>query len=177
MKTLIVRFAPDGKPQLRQVPDSALLTGGRPLFLGENDTEATFSVMTAVRISRLGLAISRLFAARYYDAATLVALRIPAVGATPSETDLVADSALTVGAWMPVPEDRIWNIECPDGTATRWQVADNFERAIEAVSERSTFKTGDILALADFSTCFTAPRDSRPEWALNSATTLHFKIK
>ena len=63
MKTLIV--SDPSVPTLRQVPDSALLTGGRPLFLQEGCTGARLVVMPAVRICRLGLSIGRCITSGY----------------------------------------------------------------------------------------------------------------
>lgn len=178
MKTLLTNLSPGRPVQLRQVPDSALLTGGRPLFLREGQEEVALTVMPAVRISRLGLAIAPKFARRYYDAATLVALNTGAgAGNTLTDNDLVADNALTVGGWLPVPESGEWEVATPLGGTELWNISDSFERAISAISERTTFKTGDIVVLTEFATGLRAPLNSHPEWALNGARALSFKIK
>ncbi len=51
MKTLLLTLGPGdaGIESLAQVPDSALLPGGRPLFLPEGRTAACLELMPAVR--------------------------------------------------------------------------------------------------------------------------------
>lgn len=177
MKTLIV--SPDTRSlQLRQVPDSALLTGGRPLFLREEGTEVSLCVMPAVRIGRLGLGVSERFASRYYDAATLVALNIGSGGpAVMTDADLIADNALVVGSWLPVPEGPVAVRGDGGRVSAEWTgLRDAFDRAVSAVSSRSTLKTGDIIALTE--PCLPGvygPRQ-RAEWTLGGATALSFKI-
>lgn len=150
MKTLIVTLSPAGAglDAISQVPDSALLTGGRPLFLREDREAAWFDLMPAVRISRLGLGVSRRFAPRYFDAATVVALNLPSPQATLPlpDTALVADNALITGHWHPVPQQPQWIIEA-GGRRLELDMEGAFEQAIEAVTERSTIKTGDIIVL------------------------------
>ena len=150
MKTLLVTLSPSGSglDALSQVPDSALLYGGRPLFLHEDRDAAWFELMPAVRISRLGLGVSRRFAPRYFDSATVVALSLPSPGASLPLPDalLVADNALVTGTWHPVPQPPRWIIET-GGCRLELDMAGAFEQAIEAVTERSTIKTGDIIVL------------------------------
>lgn len=175
MKTLLVSLT-TGKLQLRQVPDSALLTGGRPLFLPEHLTGTDLTVLPAVRISRLGLAVSERFADRYFDAATLVALNVPLSGA--DETDFVADNALVVGQWQPLPADGTWTAALPGDPATAsMRLHDSFVAAVSAVSQRSTLKTGDIIALLPGITTIHAGINDRVELTLNDSKVLDFKIK
>lgn len=177
MKTLLVSFTPLGKLQLRQVPDSALLTGGRPLFMPEGSDSASLRLMPAVRVCRLGLAVDRRFARRYYDACTIVALRLPADGSPVQDTDLVADSALTVGEWTVFPDSGVWNIEWGEGDCSTWNISDSFDQAVCAVSQRSTLKTGDIIALDHIGDTRDANIDTRAVAALNGTRVLNFKIK
>lgn len=174
MKTLLVSLA-TGRLALRQVPDSALLTRNLPLFLPEGRAEARLRVMPAVRISRLGLAVPERFAGRYFDAATLTALNVP--GLPPDDTDLVADNALVAGEWGEVPCAGAWTAESSAGAVAEWAVSDTFVRAVSAVSARSTLKTGDIIALADFALDLEAPVDGRVTLSLNGRQVLNFKIK
>lgn len=174
MKTLLASFA-TGRLSLRQVPDSALLTRNLPLFLPEGREAALLTVMPAVRICRLGLAVPEKFAGRYFDSATLVALNVPAM--PPEDTDLVADNALVAGEWGEVPADGVWSIADAEGRRTDRTVGDAFVRAVAAVSERSTLKTGDIIALADFGMPVGARVDERVTLALNGRQVLNFKIK
>ena len=175
MKTLLVSLT-TGKLQLRQVPDSALLTGGRPLFLPEHLTGTDLTVLPAVRISRLGLAVSERFADRYFDATTLVALNVPLSGA--DETDFVADNALVVGQWQPLPADGTWTAALPgDPAIASMRLHDSFVAAVSAVSQRSTLKTGDIIALLPGITTIHAGINDRVELTLNDSKVLDFKIK
>ena len=152
MKTLLVSLT-TGKLQLRQVPDSALLTGGRPLFLPEHLTGTDLTVLPAVRISRLGLS-----------------------GA--DETDFVADNALVVGQWQPLPADGTWTAALPgDPAIASMRLHDSFVAAVSAVSQRSTLKTGDIIALLPGITTIHAGINDRVELTLNDSKVLDFKIK
>ena len=179
MKTLIVHKA--DYSNLRQVPDSALLTGGRPLFLPEECDGVVLSVLPAVRISRLGLGINEKFAGRYFDSATLVAVPMPSGCVSLSEIDLVADNAMVIGEWQPLPSSHEcrWQVECPDGTMVEWLLEGVFEKVISGISRRTTFKTGDILAIQDAvpNASATVSLGSKPCWKLNGADTLCFKIK
>lgn len=179
MKTLIVRLDDNLRLiSLRQVPDSALLLGARPMFLPEEAGGVSLRAMPAVRISRLGLAIAPQFAARYYDAATVVAMRVPDDGSEPSDIDLVADNALAVGSWLPLPENAGWRLTAPDGkTHDIAAPREAFAGAISQISARTTFKTGDIVALDIAQPPVHAPLDSRPAWLLDGTEALRFKIK
>lgn len=182
MKTLLVSLPANGPAALRQVPDSALLTGARPLFLPDWADKTNLTVMPAARICRLGLAIARQFADRYFDAVTLAALNLPVnpseQGPRPlTDADLIADNTLVVGAWTPTPAPGVWSCTGTDGQTYSWDIGDAFCRAIAAVSSRSTLKTGDIIVLQDYCCRTTAALDTRPAWTLNGSDTLHFKIK
>lgn len=178
MKTLLVSIAADGTDlHLRQVPDSALLAGGRPVFLPDYADDTRLAIMPAVRISRLGLAISSRFARRYYDAATLVALNAPGRPDRTTELNLVADNALIVGTWTDIPATDTWTADIAGHSAHSFHIADRFERIIEAVSRCSTMKTGDIIAIDDPSLCIDAALNDTIDARLNGIPILHFRIK
>lgn len=175
MKTLIV--SPDSLPlRLRQVPDSALLTGDRPLFLRDDADGLRLVLMPAVVVSRLGLGVEPQFASRYYDAMTLVALNSPADAAHADEADLVADNALVVGRRLPLPGAAV-RVACPDGTELRWDgLAGAFDRAICAVARRSTLKTGDIIALDAPCAVQQVAAGRKLVWTVDGDTALCVKI-
>lgn len=174
MKTLIVESESSQALHVRQVPDSALLTGGRPLFLRDEVERVELTVMPAVRVSRLGLCVSPRFAPRYYDALTLVALNCDREW---SEESLVADNALVVGRWLPVPQGPV-AMASPDGAVAEWpDLRPAFDEAVSAVSRRSTLKTGDIIVLAQPSRRYEARLGSRPCWSLDGTPALDFKIR
>lgn len=176
MKTLIVDSRADSL-RVRQVPDSALLTGGRPLFLREEMAAVRFVVMPAVRVSRLGLGVNLKFAPRYYDAMTLVALNAGS-GNVPAEEDLIADNALVVGEWTDLPDNSASPEVTVSGRHFLWPaLRPGFDRAISAVSQRSTLKTGDIIVLSDPAVGTEAGPDTRLQCALDNRTVLNFKIK
>lgn len=174
MKTLIVGPEPSQALHVRQVPDSALLTGGRPLFLRDEVDKVELTVMPAVRVSRLGLCVSPRFAPRYYDALTLVALNCDREW---SEESLVADNALIVGQWLPVPQGPA-AMASPDGAVADWpDLRPAFDEAVSAVSRRSTLKTGDIIVLAQPCGRYEARLGSLPRWSLDGSPALGFKIR
>lgn len=177
MKTLLATAGLRGAQSIRQVPDSALLLGGRPLFLEEDEQQAHMLLMPAVRISRLGLAIGERFAARYFDAATVVALRTRGGRIQPDETDLIADAALAVDIWQPLPDNGMWEVGMPDGSRIEWNTAGVFERMLSEISARTTFKTGDILVAASLHTEATLAPGGKSEILLNGTPTLRLKIR
>ncbi|MDE6269352.1 MAG: hypothetical protein K2M12_00665 [Muribaculaceae bacterium] len=175
MKTLIV--SPESHPlHLRQVPDSALLTGDRPLFMRQDADSLELTLMPAAVVCRLGLGVEPRFAARYYDAMVLVALNCPGAPAEATDADLVADNSLVVGRRLPVPEGPV-RVSCPDGTELRWDgLRGAFDRAICAVAERSTLKTGDIIALDHPCATQRVPAGKKLIWTADGETALCVKI-
>ena len=105
-----------------------------------------------------------------------MALNVPLSGA--DETDFVADNALVVGQWQPLPADGTWTAALPgDPAIASMRLHDSFVAAVSAVSQRSTLKTGDIIALLPGITTIHAGINDRVELTLNDSKVLDFKIK
>lgn len=115
--------------------DSAVRPGRRPLFLPEGNW--TCEIRPAVRIDRLGKAISAKFASRYYDCFALVNYLRPADGEPRDITADTMDDAIVLGDWAPISD------ASPEMKIDREAI----DSLIERLSANTTFKTGDILIL------------------------------
>lgn len=116
--------------------DSTLRPDKRPLFLPEG--KWVCEVRPAVRIDRLGKAISADFAPRYYSNVALVNyLR----HADPQESDIkgnLMDDALVLGEWMPITDANNAGLDID---------TEAVNTLIEEISADTTLKTGDIIIL------------------------------
>lgn len=129
--------------------DSAILFSPRPLFVPDWLGQPVLTPALAVRISRQGKCIERRFATRYWDAATAAFI----VGGHDGDTLSTSfDGALMLG-------DMVGHSDSPTMTVTvtaggRQPVDFPLDNApeiigheIAAVSQRMTWKTGDLLCL------------------------------
>lgn len=112
---------------LRVIPDSAIGRSGQPWFLPEEGGTWCSRFAKAMRIGRLGKAISPKFAARYVDAATL--LWVPGCSDAFPACDFM-DGAVVCGKWVEA-DLGLDDADC---------------RLIAEASRFATLKTGDIIA-------------------------------
>ncbi len=140
-------------PEITLVPDSAITTQGRPVFLPEFDDEWLAEFYLAARVSRLGKDISLKFSPRYFDRLT-VAMRLVPVAlsadfrmrACPAGVMSVFDNALTHGLRLEAD-----SVETPakvtvnDAEVVLPDVGQATAEAVSAVSRYCTLKTGDLV--------------------------------
>lgn len=131
----IIRLDDDNSKAV--MADSAIAAKGTPLFLPEGQWECQFRV--AVRVDRLGKAVNRKFASRYYRHFTVANYLRPI---NPTDTDGVAydaiDDAIVLGEWLPIDDDRYDLLQKHD-----------IDGIYESLSRHTTFKTGDIIILPE----------------------------
>lgn len=125
MKILIYNPANNS---VRVLADSSVARAGQPWFMPEEGGQWSARLAHAWRISRLGKAIRAEFASRYVDAHTT--LWLPEA-ATPLPEANYMDGAAVVGAWLP--------LQAP--------IPPELAQAIHRLSQLSTFKMGDIIAI------------------------------
>lgn len=142
------------KEGFRLYADSAAHRNCQPIFLPDFDGGWIARICPAVRISRLGMHISRKFASRYYDAVSVAAMIVPRPMASDPfampERFFAMDSAYAVGCWQPLPptESAIC-LSCDDRLLDFSIDGLDVDSHVHCLSEFMTFKTGDILLFAD----------------------------
>lgn len=170
-------------PPLAVSTDSSLVTDRRPLFPHRLDEGEKYMLrlVAGYRISRLGKTISRRFARRHYDAATLMAQAVPAAaldGTLPDGWVTAADFAAARGEWLPLsgaPQDITLTIGEQSFTVS---MSDNLiDDAVGLLSSRFTLKNGDIIIPAP--PLLTAPvsMDDHITAETDGMTILNFRIK
>lgn len=151
---------------LLTLPDTALLTRGRPLFVPDEAWPCLIQAHLVVRISRLGRHIAARFAHRYYDAVTvgttctaralLEQLRREGL---PWELSRAFDGAASIGQWQevahseaddhaPAPADREVRLDINGRAVQRFRTGELLEqvdRQIEAVSRFYKLCQGDLI--------------------------------
>lgn len=154
-KTLIY---PEGL--IRVLPDTALLSGGRPFFVPDLPGPVTGHQAWGVRVSRLGRHIAERFSSRYYDAVTtgicFEAEKLLEMLHT-SETGGSAiaaygfDGAVSIGAWKALPEDNHLEGEIRTQAGTLSFTEENWRKkadlAVSLLSRYFTLRQGDILLM------------------------------
>ncbi len=172
MKIIRLSSCTDPCDGMMLIADSAWHPDRRPYFVP--DFEAVCELRVAVRISRLGKAISPKFAHRYYDSVTVVWLTTPLDPALDTPAMAAADDTVVTGA----------NIAC-DSLPLRMHIdapapmdvtvapdSAEIDLMLSKLSRRITFKTGDLIILpeplARFTPCagkschVTAPGHEQP---------------
>lgn len=144
--------------------DSALLKGGRPLFLPDELGRIDYEAELVVRICRLGKGIPQRFAHRYYDAVTCgvdftardVQRRLSQQG-LPWDLAKSFDGAAAIGEWVsteqltdngPQGGDVTFRLEVNHHTVQVGHTADmkwNIDALIASISRYCTLRTGDLI--------------------------------
>ena len=147
------------EPVVLMKADSALLKGGRPMFLPEELGRIDYEAELVVRISRLGKGIPERFAYRYYDAVTCgvdftardLQRRLRQDG-LPWDLSKSFDGAAAVGEWVPIddlPSDGIpFRLEVNHATVQEGRSSDmrwSIDTIIAYISRFFTLRTGDLL--------------------------------
>lgn len=173
MKT--IRLDSDGDMAL--MADSACRPDRRlPLFIPAGTW--TVEVRTAVRVGRLGKAMTEVFASRHLDAWTLTAYLRPEM---PSPLADMTDDALCTGLWQPLadPPDAPVAVRINGaGVAVNLRtLAAEGARALSRLSQTATFKTGDIIVLPRVLASFEARPGEEIQAVKGSETILDLSIK
>lgn len=129
-------------------PDSTILPQGRPLFMPEWGDDWRVHLHPAIKIGRLGKNISKKFASRYYDGAS-VACRV--ILSNPDELEgmlSAMDSSLFHGEWQPASwAETGHELKFNDTTVSLPPISQTIDEVIAYVSEYMTLKIGDIILL------------------------------
>lgn len=147
------------EPVVLMKADSALLKGGRPMFLPEELGRIDYEAELVVRISRLGKGIPERFAYRYYDAVTCgvdftardLQCRLRQEG-LPWDLSKSFDGAAAIGEWVSceeLPSDGITfrlevnrtTVQEGNSSFMRWSI----QSIIAYISRFFTLRTGDLI--------------------------------
>lgn len=139
-------------PGFDLIPASAYVPAGRPVFVPDFAGEWVARPFVALRVSRLGKAIARKFAHRYYDAVTMGVWLVPldmiqalTRAGEPMALSACFDGAMQTGEWLPLHEgDLTVKVNDSELVITPEQLA--ADEAVAVLSEYLTLKQGDILA-------------------------------
>lgn len=161
--------------------DSCWRPHRRPLFL-PTDGFMLCEIRAAVKVSRLGKAIERKFAGRYYDEICLVNFLVREPDSELFTTpEPMVDDSLVHGEWLPLPQDAPLHLRIDTGSTPLVKEfslpRDYIDQALESLSHEATFKTGDILVLPTPLARFTPKRDMHVKASANDRIILDFKIK
>lgn len=164
-------------PQVEYIPDSALLSGGKPFFIPELPGPWRFRFYPAFRVSRLGKSIAAKFAARYYDALTIAARPMTDNYPLPLITGM--DGAFITGRWIALTQSPAVTASIDGGSAAAIDpAATMIDQAIARVSRLMTLKMGDIIAPGYLDGDIPAPQSgTRLRASVNDSEILSFKIK
>lgn len=140
--------------------DSSLLKDGKPFFLPDDMGRIEYETEIVVRICRLGKAIPKRFAYRYYDAVTVgidftareLQQKLREKG-LPWEMSKGFDGAAAIGEWVSVEKFRDvqalnFHLDINGNTVQEGRTSDmlfKIDEIIEYISKYFTLKTGDIL--------------------------------
>ncbi|MCM1109778.1 MAG: hypothetical protein NC336_01070 [Clostridium sp.] len=136
-------------PSLTIIPDSALVINNNPLFVPNFAGRWTARFYVAFRICRLGKAMPRKFARRYYDGVT-VALRAVPVGMPEPECDGLLgafDNCVVPGQWLEIPADGHLEIGCAATVISASGELTMIDEALEIIGRYMTLRMGDIVML------------------------------
>lgn len=168
MKALIEAENPAG---FRMIADSAFGRNGQPWFVPDFGSQWRWRLMLAFRVSRLGKCVAPRFAGRYYDALTL--MYVPWCDAPEADVLLgCMDGGAVAGNWIALPDTIEINGES-------MSLSDfDIDHFLAKVSQYTTLKTGDILALEIKGSEYQPIEiNNRVEASINGETVLGFNIK
>lgn len=161
MKTVLFDIKPAAGvtlPAVTLVADSALVMPGRPVFLPDFAERWRADVFIAARISRLGKGLAPKFASRYFDTVTLAMRLVPedadallASHGLSTGIDGLFDGAVTLGRFLPsgiVGQGAVMSVGGKEVSVDA--AAEELDKAVSAVSNLATLKTGDLIMTCGF---------------------------
>lgn len=168
-------------------PDSALLAGGKPLFLPDFCKVFRGVIAPAYRISRLGKEIQPRFASRYYDAVTLMMRVFPEnspVMPNIARPDIIKgfDGSIIAGTWQPLGDDASLDIKRDNAPMIHLPAEKiDIDNIIASVAAFMTLKMGDIILPCYIDTPVELPIGLKTDFSLStdpeSSPCLKVKIK
>lgn len=169
----IVRIDNDNTACL--MADSAWRPHRRPYFVPEADIPVC-EIRPAIRIDRLGKAISPKFAERYIGAWTAVCYMRPPSAYNSLAPAGMLDDSLIVGEWLNLPQGEV-DLSLGDNTA--WWGFDPVDAAtlLAKLSQAATFKTGDMIVLPPVLFSFTPVAGTSVELVAARSKILEFNIR
>ena len=168
------------------LPDSSLLTKRQPVFLPEFAPSFEAALAVVWRVSRLGKHVGERFVPRYWDAATLAVVTMPAQEPLGANNMLrrAFDGAVAPGRWLSVeafaqcaghPVEVTLNGELCRQMATD-AVAEQLAALLTHTSRHATLKMGDLLGVVLNERIAVKPdNELRATWGTEQLLTLRYK--
>lgn len=160
MKAYVVKRSPGepviNPPRIALIPSSAMILGGKPLFLAGYSDSWSMTPTVAFRLSRLGKTIEPKFASRYIDAVAPVMithpdslLKIPGTEALAA----AADGAMALDKWTALADSGEYTLVSGEFTATFTAESLKLDDIIATLSRYMMLQMGDIIipAMPDIS--------------------------
>lgn len=155
MKAIVMNRCPvedvNSIPSLTIVPSSAMVLGGKPLFLPDFSKNWDMTLTIAFRLCRLGKHIDAKFALRYIDSVTPVML-------TRAESLLkmqgmealaaAADGSMAAGSWAPLNANGCYALKSENFSMDLTVDSLNLPEVISTLSRYMTLQMGDMIVPA-----------------------------
>lgn len=152
MKAFVLKRCPGepviNPPEITLIPSSAMILGGKPLFLAGFSESWSMTLTLAFRLSRLGKTIDPKFAPRYVDAvAPAMITRPDSLLKTPGAEALAAasDGAMALGKWMPLSDNGEYTLKCHDFEEKFTPDSLRLNEVIATLSNYMMLQMGDII--------------------------------
>lgn len=195
MKIIVVsnvhKLLADEIPSVALAVDSSMLRQGEPMFVDEdvNTYQAMFA--PAIRVGRLGTNIPLRFAQDYIDAHSIVMIRWQENAWENIGLWGLQDRNFAPGEWVDGTFNNDDTLSASISCLRDDKIISSFEphRIFDAngaaianatlawLSQKTTFKTGDIIILQDFAAQLPMAVDTRVSASINDTVVLSCKLK
>lgn len=184
-------FSDIGESVFYTLPETVLQKNGKPFFIPDYAEPCLMELHFAVRLCRLGRNISKRFAHRYYDAATVVPhflspalLKRARDKGLPWSAATGFDASVPIGNFLPLlpveAQQQHFSLTIDGKEAMKGNTADmlqGVDEIIAAVSRYYTLRRGDLLLTGTPAAPMPVVLDRRVETFLNGEKVLSFNIK
>lgn len=189
--SIINNFHSEGMTDWMLLPDSAIIRGGKPIFLPDEEEEMVMMPSLCLRIGRLGKHIAPKFAHRYFDGMAAAVQFMPvsaanqiARGVAPPASAIAFDNALVVGEFTEIdttPTDVSLLLEITDSDLNLgWNLSSlchSPDEVLAMVSRFNSMKMGDLIILGLTPEGLPAQRETSVRLTFPKGKGLNFKIK